>query len=159
MPETTDLTVLLDQLDAARAKATPGPWEVEHVEDELKVTAGTARTTWTEHDGFRLGTPPSSWRTTDLIYEHELDEWDVEDGSDDGQRLADAACIVAEHNAIPRLTAALRAVLALHRPEPSPYGGTVCVTCMNAIEEQALWPCPTFEVTASASAPAEEEGA
>ena len=83
---TADLLRLLDELDAAREKATPGEW-------------------WSEHHDYG-------------------DEWWFGGTTGDGQEVinghivtggdsaADAALIVAAVNALPKLTAALRAVLA-----------------------------------------------
>ena len=102
----------LEQLDKLRAEGTPGPWEAELCEGELTVSAETALTAWTEHDGFRMGAPASSYRSTDRIYEHELETWDA-DSPDDERRVADADLIVAAVNALPQHTAALRAVLDL----------------------------------------------
>jgi hypothetical protein len=76
-PTTTDPRALLDALDEAHTKATPGPWEA----DGFLVLPGY----WGD-------TPPVLARTNDNT---------------------DAAAIVAAHNALPALTAAVRAGLAL----------------------------------------------
>jgi hypothetical protein len=89
----------LDALDQAHAAATPGPWQVDNDGDDLAVTAGTAR-------GL-----PGSWRATDRIFTSDVGEWSGEEEHESEQRKADAATIVAEHNATPRLVAAVRAVL------------------------------------------------
>ncbi|NKS29270.1 hypothetical protein GS534_00830 [Rhodococcus hoagii] len=103
----------LDQLEQLRAKATPGPWEAEDCEGDLSVRAGTALTQWTEHadaDGmpYRIGTPASSYKSTDLILEHNLETWDEGEDPCDDQRRADADWIAAIHNAAPALFAELR---------------------------------------------------
>ena len=75
---------LLDQLDQARAAATPGPWQVESGD------------VWTvpEFDLHRFDVMGEQVAKTDLVD-------------------ADASLIVAAVNHLPQLTAALRAVLAL----------------------------------------------
>lgn len=133
---TTPATELLDQLDALHAAGTPRPWDAEICEGELTVSAGSARTTWEEHDGFRLGTAPASYRATDRIYEYDLDDWDGGQTPDDIQREADADLIVAAVNALPQLTAALRSVLELHDPIDM-QGTTFCN------EDGHVWPCLT----------------
>ncbi|MCD2096566.1 hypothetical protein [Rhodococcus rhodochrous] len=96
------------------AKATPEPWQVDDCEGELRIGAGDAVTKWedrTTEDGrsYRIGTPPRSWKATDLIYEHDLDTWDEGEDQDDDQRRADAELIVAAVNALPALLDALDA--------------------------------------------------
>lgn len=161
-----DLTVLLDQLDAARAKATPGEWE-QHGGDPSYVIGAVGH-----EDGEYLDV---------------ADTAAFRKGS--AQEAADAACIVAAVNALPRLTAALRAVLALHVPwyeingvrhdhtvtatcadfdrcdgdaehecdDPDEHERLACNECRDVFEDidgYLFWPCPT--VTAIASAVAEE---
>ncbi|ORL01804.1 hypothetical protein A6F55_19115 [Prescottella equi] len=111
----------LDHLEQLYTAATPGPWEAEDCEGELSVRAGTALTQWTEHaaaDGtpYRLGTPARSWKSTDLILEHDLDTWDEGEDEDDDQRRADADWIAAIHNAAPALIAELREARAARSP-------------------------------------------
>ncbi|QOV97180.1 hypothetical protein [Rhodococcus pyridinivorans] len=94
------------------AKATPEPWQVDDCEGELRIGAGDAVTKWedrTTEDGrsYRIGTPPRSWKATDLIYEHDLDTWDEGEDQDDDQRRTDAELIVAAVNALPALLDAL----------------------------------------------------
>lgn len=116
-----DPTSLLDALDAARAEATPGPWEV--LPDE----------------GIWASSPTDDFGTFVTTLE------DLPD--------SDAACIVAEHNNLPRLTAALRAVLALadeHEnrwPDFSPAGDPLPYVVTTADLRAAI-----------ASALTEEEG-
>lgn len=103
----------LDKLEQLRAKATTGPWEAEDCEGDLSLRAGTALTQWAEHtaaDGtpYRIGKSPSSYKSTDVIFEHDLDTWDEGEDSDDDQRRADADWIAAIHNAAPELIAELR---------------------------------------------------
>lgn len=88
------------------AAATPGPWVAEQCEDELSVRAGTALTSWrTAPDGTRLGYPPSSYATTDVLIEHELEEWgENPENSTEAQRIADADYIATVH---PRVGLAL----------------------------------------------------
>lgn len=108
-----DVLGALSRLEELHAAATPGPWDAEICEGELTVSAGSARTEWTEHDGFRLGQPASHYQSTDRIYEQELDDWDGDKTLDDKQREADADWIVAAHNALPQLVAAVRAAYGL----------------------------------------------
>lgn len=114
----------LDQLEQMQAKATQGPWEAEDCEGQLSVRAGTALTQWDEHtasDGtpYRIGTPARSYKSTDLIIEHDLDTWDEGEDLDDDQRRADAEWIAAIHNAAPELIAELREARAtIARLEP-----------------------------------------
>lgn len=83
---TADVLALLDQLDQAREKATPGEWSVATSER----AAGGA---YIDADPRPVGCPPP---------------W-----VGHASRVTDAACIVAEHNALPALTAAVRAALVL----------------------------------------------
>lgn len=151
---TTDPRQLLDHLDALHAASSPGPWEAELCEGELTVSAGTARTEWTQHEWGKLGVPAFSYRSTDRIYEHTLETWDAIE-PDDQQREADADLIVAAVNALPQLTSALRAVLALHQRERGPWDSSVCTHCMTAQEEQQEWPCPTVQAVTAALSPPE----
>ena len=59
---------------------------------------------------------------------------------------------------VPRLVAAVEAVLELHEPEATGYGDWVCGACISAGShdwESTAYPCPT--VTAIQSALGEEE--
>lgn len=109
------MSAITDYLDHAQARtdaATDGPWEAEWVDEDLSVRAGTARTVWNEEH--TVGRPVSSWKSTDLIYEHNTDGWPGEDESpDDGQRYYDAEFIAAARTDLPATIAALRAVLDL----------------------------------------------
>lgn len=148
--QTADVAAWLTSLEEARKAATPGPWQVDDDGEELRVAAGTARVEWKDYDGFRLGTPPSSYRSTDLIHEHDIGEWSGETEEDVEQRQADAALIVAAVNSMRELVAALRGALALHRPEPGPYGD-VCASCLGSNEENLPWPCPTYSAVVAAA--------
>jgi len=77
----------LDAIEARALAATPGPWDCEVDEHNVVVNAGTARTTWTDHGEFSLGSPASSWNVTDRILEHDLDSLDEDDAA---QHEADA---------------------------------------------------------------------
>jgi len=81
---------LLDGLEAAAKKATPGPWKVENDGGQC---SGTGEY-WAEYGVACGGKPP-------FVV------------GDDEEAEADAACIVAEHNTAPLLVAAIRAVLEL----------------------------------------------
>ncbi|KHJ74667.1 hypothetical protein [Rhodococcus sp. Chr-9] len=94
------------------AKGTPGPWQADDCEGELRVGAGDAVTAWqerTDEEGrsYRVGTPPWTWKSTNLIYEHDLETWDEGEDQDDDQRRIDAELIVAARNALPALLDAL----------------------------------------------------
>lgn len=94
------------------AKGTPGPWQADDCEGELRVGAGDAVTAWqerTDEEGrsYRVGTPPWTWKSTNLIYEHDLETWDEGEDQDDDQRRADAELIVAAVNVLPALLDAL----------------------------------------------------
>lgn len=84
---------LLDQLDTAHAAATPGVWSVywgDHIGSGVTREAGGVRV---EHDVAELRSDREDEDTTRLA--------------------ADAAVIVADHNAVPQLVAALRRVAEL----------------------------------------------
>lgn len=77
--------------------ATPGPWDSEHhIGEEILVNAGTARTQWREVRGVRLGTAPSSWKSTDRILERGADDA-FEEPEDIQQWAADADYIATMH--------------------------------------------------------------
>jgi hypothetical protein len=88
-----DISQFLDELDRARAEATPGPW-AQHPDDGAyiigEVGEGPDGPEWLDV-GDTGGRPPGY----------------------PGSAHADAALIVAAVNAVPRLTAALRAVLTV----------------------------------------------
>jgi hypothetical protein len=86
-----ELRQAAEVLRGVAGAATKGPWVAEQCEDSLQVTAGTASTVWTEHDGFRIGHQPPSYVATDVILEHELEEWgENPDNATEAQRVADA---------------------------------------------------------------------
>lgn len=94
--------------------ATEGPWEAEDCEGEFFVGADDALTQWEEtSDGFRIGTPASSWKSTNRIYEHDLDTWDAGEDKDDDQRRADAEFIAACREWVPGALRWLEAVREL----------------------------------------------
>jgi hypothetical protein len=148
---TSPITALCDQLDQLRAAATPGEW---HVAKGGLIDAG-------EYDivisGGQVDCMARCYGGVSTI---------------EGDNLpADAALIVAAINALPQLTAALRAVEALHAPvewheEAEPGEGVFdptkpltpfCHECtddeyVDAIEfgdpidlssDVVSWPCPT----------------
>jgi hypothetical protein len=80
-----DVRALLDRLEQAHAAATPGPWLTYHHPDD-RSSATVDFTGARSSDGYVA----VCWRSS-----------------------ADAAAIVAEHNAIPALVSALRAVADL----------------------------------------------
>jgi hypothetical protein len=82
------LTTLLDQLDELRAKATPGPWSEAPWSDTVVL--------------------PATWAAEAVLPEDRGPFAAIYATSD-----ADAALIVAAVNAVPQLTAAVRAVLEL----------------------------------------------
>lgn len=86
-PPTPDLNGLLDELDALREKATPGPWMHEH--DDYG-------------DEWWFGGSTGSGQET-------LNGHIVTDGAS----AADMAYLAAAANAVPQLVAAVRAVLDL----------------------------------------------
>lgn len=122
-----DVIAWLDGLDTARAAATPGPWrynpeKVHQFGDEESVFAGPS------------GNDAICVASTGPM--------------DDPESMADAELIAAAVNALPELTAALRAVLAVHTNEHSgqaaPADPGMCEVCMYE------WPCPTVRVATAA---------
>jgi len=159
----TDILPSLDAIQARADAATEGPWDDEDCEGELSVRAGTAITQWkTLPSGTRMGTPASSWKSSDLIAEWDLDTWDWGEDPNDDQRRQDAEFIAAARTDVPALVAALRAALALHRggaevlgyDEEGVYGYVpACVECGHAV------PCPTVRaVTAHIDTTPKEDG-
>lgn len=160
MTATASVSQLLDRLDAARVKATPGEWSAT----SERADGGA----YIDADPRPPGCPPP---------------W-----VGHASRAADAACIVAEHNAMPRLVAAVRAVYAKHVPWYEIHGvrhdNTVTVPCTEFADCDGnsqldcaasdgdghevlacyecrcvvdydfdgflLWPCPTVRALASA---------
>lgn len=104
---TADVLALLDQLDQAREKATPGPW----TSDEYGLISGPDA--------------PA-----------DVDHWIASGIAPDDQ-----AAIVAAVNALPALTAALRAALDLHVPLDRGTGPQ-CQGCATR-STFTPWPCPT----------------
>jgi hypothetical protein len=92
----TCITALCDQLDQLREAATPGPWQLDK--------GGDYHQPW--------------WHAPDVLREpYGRNALDV--GGDE----ATGALIVAAVNALPRLTAALRAVEALAEQAEQKYDG------------------------------------
>lgn len=52
------------------------------------------------------------------------------------------------HQASDAATTAVYALLDLHKPEPLGDGRTVCMTCVNAYEENENYPCQTVHTIA-----------
>jgi hypothetical protein len=113
---------LLDQLDALRAAATPGEWRHEHNDygDE-----------W--------------WFGGETRGGEEVINDQIVTGAD---HSADAELIVAAVNALPRLTAALHAVLDLHEPAYTYGGQLVCIGCSDPTPGGVLVPYPCADVRA-----------
>lgn len=94
--------------------ATDGPWEAEDCEGELFVGAGDTLTQWKKgEDGLRIGIPASSWKSTNRIYEHDLETWDEGHSKTDDQRRADARFIAACREWVPGAVRRLEAVREL----------------------------------------------
>ena len=94
----TDLRKLLDDLDAAREKATPGEWGCY----------------WDDHIGSGVERLPSGGFTVDHFVTLVADEdyrADTDNKTNPTWPGEDAALIVAAVNNLPKLTAAVRAVL------------------------------------------------
>lgn len=91
-------TKILDQLDALREAATPGPWrwDPEFSDDGDRDSKGLALT----NDEAVEIVGAYNWHCCDFRMDPEVSD-------------ADAALIAAAVNALPALTTALRAVLAL----------------------------------------------
>jgi hypothetical protein len=87
----TDTAAFLDRLEALHAQATPGTWS-QHPSDGEYVIAGA-----TDNDG---------------EFDYAVDVCDTY-AFRKANPIADAAAIVAEHNALPLLVAAVRAAYAL----------------------------------------------
>lgn len=130
---TTNPLALLDELDEARAAATPGPWKV--CEDHGRDVADEA---W-------------SWVAVTTEMGREVaTTWPV--GHEQHDPEADAALIVAEHNSLPLLTAALRAVAELH-------DGRRCAD-YTFESLRGYEPCPTVAaITAALTPEAADAGA
>lgn len=79
-------------LRAHAERATAGTWDFSDCEGEIRINAGSARTSWkTLSDGTRVGTPATSYRSSDRIAEDDLDSWDRGESSHDDQRRDDFA--------------------------------------------------------------------
>lgn len=79
-------------LRAHAEDATPGPWDFSDCEGELRIDAGSARTTWkTIDNGTRVGTPASTYVASDRIAGEEVNSWDRGESTYDDQRRADFA--------------------------------------------------------------------
>lgn len=48
----------------------------------------------------------------------------------------------------PTLAAALRAVVARHKPQPDAYCAATCSGCFNGLGERPTYPCPDIEAIA-----------
>lgn len=126
-----------EQLDALHEAATPGPWDADFDEDSVSVNGGSARTTWdTSEDGnYSLGTAPGSWRSTDRILEHEVEESLGEGEPEDierEQREANAKWIAESKTAWPEISkqlAAVERVRELHKPVDVEPSDTICGEC------------------------------
>lgn len=125
-----DLTARLDAIEAAHAAATAGPWQVDGDGDDLAVTAGTAR-------GL-----PGSWMATDRIFTSEVGDWSGETEDEADQRRADAAAIVAAHNNVAWLVAAVRGVLDRHHRISEGEPGSEVDYCED---DGFVWPCATYQ--------------
>lgn len=127
----TDPRLLLDEIQQRVAAATPGPWEVTDANEGM-------------HEYGPM------WMITN-------DEFHNPSGGEDEPWLAvemhvgdkdDAEFIAHARAAVPRLAAALRAVLDLHRPIRIEDGRDVCWTEGLNVD----WPCKTFRAITDALA-------
>ena len=106
--------------------------------------------------------------TPDLAQEAEYPsdiEWIWSDGGHSGAAECfganTAAVIVAAVNALPQLTAAIRAVLELHPPVPKYVAETAdvtaCAVCFDEDEIPEDWPCRTVQAITATLQPAQDE--
>lgn len=116
---------LLDGLEAAAKAATPGPWLTWRAPDVTAIGSG-----FEMYEG--VPSNPNGW---------------VVSGAS-GLTPADAACIVVEHNAVPRLTAAIRAVLEIHRRTVVRADDGDWGICTHDGHE---WPCVTVRALGASS--------
>ena len=118
----SDLTDRLDEIQARAEAATPGPWR-----------AGTEEGV---DYGSVMGAPKSiggGYVTVPVL----VDDLSMYEGT--------AEFIAASRTDVPRLVAALRAVLDLHRDAGQP---AFCTHCQALNDGQ--WPCPTVQAIADA---------
>ncbi|MBG6083260.1 hypothetical protein [Zhihengliuella flava] len=99
----------LTEVEARADAATDGPWDCEDCEGDIQVNAGTARTEWKNG----VGRSASSWRVDDRILEYEVESWDEGEDAQDDQMRRNAEFIAHSRADVPRMTAALRAMLDL----------------------------------------------
>jgi len=119
----TAVEARLAEIEARAAAATEGPWRV---------------TPW--HD---KGVMPAGWADDSLPIDKRGPFAHIA-ASD----LLDAAFIAAARTDVPALTAALRAVLAVHAPMFTDHGW-VCVVCHTALDDRVP-DCPTVAAIAAA---------
>ena len=102
----------LDQIKGRADAATEGPWEAEYSKEQGNCVL-----------------PPDYQSTLEAVAVTRL--W---------RQTRDAEFIAAARTDVPRMEAALRAVLDLHKPEPYAQGPDYCDECEHK------WPCPTYQV-------------
>lgn len=115
----------LDRVDAVAREATEGPWALVLAWDSAYGTNYGADAPYDKRDG--------QWQDDD--------PWPVMRGGME----EDAAFIVAARTAVPAMSAALRAVLDLHRPEMG--WGRIPNFC--GVDGRD-WPCPTVRAITEA---------
>ena len=111
----SDPSALLAPIRARVAAATEGPWFLSDCEGEVIILPEADLTSaWRNADGVSDSYGlPTSYRPERRILEVELDSWDEGEDEQDDQVRSNAAFIAAARTDIPRLLAALDAVLAL----------------------------------------------
>lgn len=143
--EPTGPGVFLDRIEVLAASATPGPW---HVEESRWNIPGC-----TEVDQIVCGPRPTAGVPRDGIADVFDGHW--VDGEGERPDAPNLHFIAASRYAVPRLAAALRAVLALHQPTGVvTSGGTdrMCRECRNhpMTERDIGWPCATYRTISAA---------
>ncbi|RBP66404.1 hypothetical protein DFO66_103351 [Brevibacterium sanguinis] len=123
---TDDLTAWLAERKRVHAAATDGPWHAMEFED--------APGDW----GVPIidGGEPGSMKAHVTAYAMTF--------GNVPQTKKDAESIVDAHNTLPRLLAAVEAVLGLHTPEEYAQGPDYCYECEHR------WPCATVEAIRAA---------
>lgn len=131
-----DLKLLLDEWKAMSAAATPGPWSAadEHGANCLWCVSQM-------RPGFEEMSPTEGY---------------VGDVAEVGDSEADATFIAASRTLVPRLIAAVEAVLEEHRPVEVEPSDTICGECSFRLPNGRYfgkvveWPCPTVAAIRSA---------
>lgn len=132
MPETEIADRLTAELAAIREReqaATTGPWQLETDRDEE----------YGEEFPYAIIMPVSH---TERPAGVPFREWDFRYSAMAEMTMATAEFLVEARTAVPRLLAAVEAVLAIHRP-----GFEMCVDALwcQHCGVQSDWPCPTVQ--------------